>query len=94
MHSTELCNARRNIVDSDARTSCVLVGFFGTDKFGLKLTTLFIVCSRQQSLDRGNFVRTLSNDTLHLILCAACCVARERKDAGDVSRPSLECLVN
>jgi hypothetical protein len=60
------------------------VGLFGTDKFGLKLTALFIVCSRQKSLYRGNFIRTLSNDALHFILCVECCVMRQREDTCDI----------
>jgi len=84
VRSAELRNAGRNIVDSDARTFCLLVGIFGTDMSGLELTALLIVRSRQKSLYHGNFIRTLLNDAIHFILCVTCCGLRECEEAGDI----------
>ena len=79
----------------DARTSGLLVGLLGPDKFGLKLTTSFIVGSHQKGLHRGNLIRALANDSAPprpWRRAQRYCACRRRP--ATFARPNLERLVN
>jgi hypothetical protein len=60
------------------------VGLFDTDKFSLKMATLFAICRRKKGPYYSNFVRPLPNDALYIVLCDECHILGLREKTGDI----------